>query len=49
MLPGPTNEEGDRLKTGWESQSSWAPSVLTRLSDRATEDNNELRGHQPIT
>lgn len=49
LLPEPTNVAGDQPKTGWESRSSWAPSLLTRLSDRATEENNELRGHQPIT
>jgi hypothetical protein len=29
--------------TGFESQSKWAPSVLTQLSDRATAENNEWR------
>lgn len=48
LLPSPTSGEGDLLKTGWESQSSVAPSVLTTLSDRATEANNELRGNPPI-
>lgn len=47
FLPGPTNAEGDLLKTGWESQSSVAPSVLTTLSDRETVENNELRGRSP--
>ena len=48
LLTGPTGEEGDKLRTGWESQSEAAPSLLTRLSDQATEENNELRGHDPI-
>jgi short-subunit dehydrogenase len=42
-LPGPTGDEGDRLKRGWESQSVIAPSVLTRSADRAVSDNNEAR------
>jgi NAD(P)-dependent dehydrogenase (short-subunit alcohol dehydrogenase family) len=46
LLPGPTGAEGDQAKTGWESQSALAPSVLTRLSDQATAQNNEMNGHQ---
>jgi NAD(P)-dependent dehydrogenase (short-subunit alcohol dehydrogenase family) len=43
LLPGPTNDvEGDQAKSGWQSPSRWAPSVLTRLSDRAAAHNNEL-------
>lgn len=34
-------------RSGWESQSNWAPSWLTRLADNAIEKNNELRGHSP--
>ena len=34
--------EGDLARTGWQSPSRWAPSALTRLSDRATARNNEL-------
>lgn len=45
FLPKPADhQEGDRLKTGWESQSEVAPSVLTSLSDQATQENNELHG-----
>ena len=47
LMPGPTNAEGDDQKTGWDSQTKWAPSPLTRLADQATVENNELRGHQP--
>lgn len=43
FLPGPTDRSGDQVKTGWESQSSLSPSVLTRLSDQAAAENNELR------
>lgn len=42
ILPKPTgNPEDSRLKTGWESQSSLAPSPLTTLADQATKENNE--------
>jgi hypothetical protein len=41
LLPGPTDRPaGDRAKTGRESQSSLAPSVLTHLSDRAAAETN---------
>jgi NAD(P)-dependent dehydrogenase (short-subunit alcohol dehydrogenase family) len=49
LLPTPTGTGGDETKTGWESQSPLAPSLLTRLSDRATEENNGLHGHAPVT
>lgn len=46
LLPAPEpTHEGDEARTGWESQSRWAPSVLTYRSDRAVAKNNELRGH----
>jgi NAD(P)-dependent dehydrogenase (short-subunit alcohol dehydrogenase family) len=48
LLPGPTNARGDFVKTGWESQSAVAPSLLTRLADRATQANNGLRGNEPV-
>jgi NAD(P)-dependent dehydrogenase (short-subunit alcohol dehydrogenase family) len=48
LLPEPTGSRGDETKTGWESQSR-PPSLLTRLSDRAAEENNGLHGHAPIT
>jgi NAD(P)-dependent dehydrogenase (short-subunit alcohol dehydrogenase family) len=47
LLPGPTSAEGNQAKSGWESQSALAPSVLTRLSDRATAQNNE-DGHKRL-
>jgi hypothetical protein len=49
FLPKATGTSGDVLKSGWESRSSLAPSALTRLSDRAAEENNELGSHAPIT
>lgn len=47
LLPGPDGEAGDQQKTGWESQSPLAPSVLTELSDKETVQNNELQGRSP--
>ena len=41
-LPGPADRSGDTLKRGRDAHSEWAPSVLTTLSDRAAEQNNEL-------
>ena len=48
LLPSPTDASGDQIKTGWESQSALAPSLLTRLSDEATVENNELHGHPSV-
>ena len=41
LLPGPAGPEGNRPKTGRESESAWAPSVATTLGDRAAVLNNE--------
>lgn len=41
LLPGPTGPEGDRSRRGRESESRWAPSVATTLTDRAAVLNNE--------
>ncbi len=41
LLPKPDASGSKELHSGWESQSSLAPSWLTRLSDRATAENNE--------
>ena len=49
VLPGPTNAEGDRSKTGWQSRTALAPSPLTYLADRATEEFNGLKGHASPT
>src|SRR5215210_314161 len=45
LLPGPA-EDGDSKESqpGWQHSSNWAPSLLTRLSDEAAVENNELRG-----
>ena len=42
VLPAPTEaDDGNVSKFGRESQSRWAPSLLTTLSDRAAVLNNE--------
>jgi NAD(P)-dependent dehydrogenase (short-subunit alcohol dehydrogenase family) len=41
LLPGPAGPEGDQVKKGRESESAWAPSLATTLSDRAAVLNNE--------
>lgn len=43
LLPKPTGPNGDTSVTGWQSQSPLAPSLLTTLSDKATEENNEQK------
>jgi NAD(P)-dependent dehydrogenase (short-subunit alcohol dehydrogenase family) len=42
ILPGPTGADGDRPRKGRESESRWAPSLATTLSDRAAVLNNEV-------
>jgi NAD(P)-dependent dehydrogenase (short-subunit alcohol dehydrogenase family) len=42
FLPAPAEEGGDERRTGWQSSTRWAPSVLTRLTERAAAENNEL-------
>lgn len=42
LLPSPAVPEQTPLRTGWESGSWVVPSILTRLSDRATQRNNEM-------
>lgn len=46
--PSPTTREGDVLKEGWDCLSPLAPSALTALADRATAENNGLRGRAPL-
>ena len=41
LLPGPNGPEGNRGRLGRESESKWAPSIATTLSDRAAIVNNE--------
>jgi NAD(P)-dependent dehydrogenase (short-subunit alcohol dehydrogenase family) len=49
VLPGTDGAQGNPRRSGWESRTSLAPSVLTRLADRATEEYNGLREHTPLT
>jgi NAD(P)-dependent dehydrogenase (short-subunit alcohol dehydrogenase family) len=44
LLPESTDAHGGRTFTGWQSTSNWAPSSLTRSSERAAERNNEIPG-----
>jgi len=42
LLPPPTGVSGDRSHSGWQSLSRWAPSPLTRLTESAAIENNEV-------
>jgi hypothetical protein len=42
LLPGPAGEAGNEAHSGWQSLSDWAPSKLTRMTERAAKENNEL-------
>lgn len=42
ILPSPTDESGDADHSGWQSSSRWAPSRLTRLTEKAAARNNEV-------
>ncbi len=41
-LPVSPENGGDQTFSGWQSGSRWAPSPLTRLSERAATQNNEV-------
>jgi len=42
VLPRPADDGGIDRHSGWQSPSKWAPSRLTRSSERAAAANNEL-------
>jgi NAD(P)-dependent dehydrogenase (short-subunit alcohol dehydrogenase family) len=42
LLPSPTDTSGDQNRSGWQSVSRWAPSRLTRSSERSAAENNQL-------
>lgn len=42
LLPAEGGAAGDAARSGWQSPSSYAPSKLTTLGDRAAAENNEL-------
>jgi NAD(P)-dependent dehydrogenase (short-subunit alcohol dehydrogenase family) len=48
FLPSPADEAGDDRHPGWQSSTRWAPSVLTRLTERAAAENNELPAGRSI-
>ena len=41
LLPRPDERAGTEQRAGWQSVSRVAPSILSRLADRATRENNE--------
>jgi hypothetical protein len=41
LLPGPGGI-GTNIAKGYQSQSTWSPSLLTTLTERAAARNNEL-------
>lgn len=41
LLPGPAGPEGNESRRGRDSESAWAPSIATTLTDRAAVLNNE--------
>jgi NAD(P)-dependent dehydrogenase (short-subunit alcohol dehydrogenase family) len=44
LLPAPTDASGNRAHSGWQSVSARAPSLLTRLTEAAAVENNQLSG-----
>jgi NAD(P)-dependent dehydrogenase (short-subunit alcohol dehydrogenase family) len=42
VLPGAEPSAGTDAHSGWQSLSNWAPSFLTRTTERAARENNEL-------
>jgi len=42
VLPAHIDGGGNEAHSGWQSLSDWAPSKLTRLTERAARENNEL-------
>jgi NAD(P)-dependent dehydrogenase (short-subunit alcohol dehydrogenase family) len=41
-LPAPADTRSAESHSGWQSASKWAPSFLTRSSERSAAENNEL-------
>jgi NAD(P)-dependent dehydrogenase (short-subunit alcohol dehydrogenase family) len=42
LLPAAGSALGDQARSGWQSPSRWAPSWLTRLTDRASAQTNQV-------
>ncbi|MBV9299404.1 MAG: SDR family oxidoreductase [Verrucomicrobia bacterium] len=47
LLPRMPSHADDKIYTGWESESTLSPSLLTRIADRATARYNGLRRYAP--
>ena len=47
LLPRMPIQSENNTYTGWESESTFSPSLLTRIADRATEFYNGLRKYPP--
>jgi hypothetical protein len=47
-LPAPAGPDGDNAQSGWESRRGAELSPVTKWADKATNANNELRGHSPL-
>jgi NAD(P)-dependent dehydrogenase (short-subunit alcohol dehydrogenase family) len=48
LLPRMPIQSENNTYTGWESESTFSPSLLTRIADRATELYNGLRKYPPF-
>jgi NAD(P)-dependent dehydrogenase (short-subunit alcohol dehydrogenase family) len=48
FLPAPAGEKSNHPRRGWDVRAPLAPSTLTALSDRATEDLNQLGRRAPV-
>jgi NAD(P)-dependent dehydrogenase (short-subunit alcohol dehydrogenase family) len=46
VLPAPMGPLGDETHSGWHSGTKWAPSLLTRATERSAAANNELPGRR---
>jgi hypothetical protein len=44
LLPKAGDSTGDQAHSGWQSLSPWAPSRLTKPTERAAIANNQLSG-----
>lgn len=42
LLPSPGSGLGQEARSGWQSPSRWAPSVFTRLTERASAETNQV-------
>jgi NAD(P)-dependent dehydrogenase (short-subunit alcohol dehydrogenase family) len=43
LLPSSAGDGDTEAHSGWQSRSNWAPSRLTRLTEKAAAQNNEVR------